>query len=232
MALTKRNYVDGQTIITAANLNDIQDHIITVENNYVPKTRTVAGKALSSNITLAASDVGAVPTSRTINAKALTGNITLSAADVGAVPVARTVNGKALSSNITLNAADVSAVPTTRTVNGKALSSNITLASGDIGDDSGAGGSTVKASLAALKGSLNTLETYEAYRVTGTISSSSLSITKSGVTADMVPVACEFGTSSNVLSNYTITTAANKITFSGITLGGSTTVDVILIKAN
>lgn len=182
MALTKRTYVDGQTIITAANLNDIQDHIITVENNYVPKTRTVAGKALSSNITLAASDVGAVPTSRTINAKALTGNITLSAADVGAVPVARTVNGKALSSNITLNAADVSAVPTTRTVNskalsadisltasdvgavptgrtvnGKALSSNITLSSGDIGDDSDVGGSTVKASLSSLAGSLDVI---------------------------------------------------------------------------
>ena len=85
---------------------------------------------------------------------------------------------------------------------------------------------------ADLKGSLNTLETYEAYRVTGTISSSSLSITKSGVTANMVPVACEFGTPANVLSNYTITTAANTVTFSGITLGGSTTVDIILIRAN
>lgn len=180
MALNKRQYVDGQTIVTASNLNEIQDCIITIEGAYVPKTRKVAGKALSSDITLSAGDVGAVPTSRTINAKALTGNITLSAADVGAVPVARTVNGKALSSNITLSAADVSAVPTTRkvnnkalsadislaasdvgavptsrTVNGKALSSNITLASGDIGDDSGAGGATVKASLAALSGSLN-----------------------------------------------------------------------------
>ena len=211
MALNKRQYVDGQTIVTASNLNEIQDCIITLENNYVPKTRTVAGKALSSNITLAASDVGAVPTSRTINAKALTGNITLSAADVGAVPVARTVNGKALSSNITLSAADVSAVPTTRkvnskalsqdisltasdvgavptgrkvngkalssditlaasdvsavptgrTVNGKALSADITLASGDIGDDSDAGGATVKASLSLLKGSLNAITPFD-----------------------------------------------------------------------
>ena len=182
MALNKRQYVDGQTIVTASNLNEIQDCIITIEGSYVPKTRKVAGKALSSDITISAGDVGAVPTSRTINAKALTGNITLSAADVGAVPVARTVNGKALSSNITLSAADVSAVPTTRTVNskalsqnisltasdvgavpvartvnGKALSSNITLASGDIGDDSDAGGATVKASLSLLKGSLTSL---------------------------------------------------------------------------
>ena len=182
MALNKRQYVDGQTIVTASNRKEIQGCIITIEGSYVPKTRKVAGKALSSDITISAGDVGAVPTSRTINSKALTGNINLSAADVGAVPVARTVNGKALSSNITLNAADVSAVPTTRkvnskalsqdisltasdvgavptsrTVNGKALSSNITLASGDIGDDSGAGGTTVKSSLVALKGSLNSV---------------------------------------------------------------------------
>ncbi len=29
MAFTKRDYVDGQTIITAQNLNDIQDEILT-----------------------------------------------------------------------------------------------------------------------------------------------------------------------------------------------------------
>lgn len=133
MALNKRQYVDGQTIVTAANLNEIQDCIIAIEGAYVPKTRKVAGKALSSDITISASDVGAVPTSRTINAKALTGNITLSAADVGAVPVARTVNGKALSSNITLSAADVSAVPTTRTVNSKALSEDISITASDVG---------------------------------------------------------------------------------------------------
>lgn len=40
--------------------------------------------ALSSDIPTSASQVGAVPTSRTINGKALTGNITLSASDVGA----------------------------------------------------------------------------------------------------------------------------------------------------
>ena len=110
-----------------------------------------------------------------------------------------------------------------------------------IGDGSLSGFTSTDLTGAAneLKGSLNTaqedietLETYEAYRVTGTISASSLSITKSGVTADMIPVCCEFGTPANVLSNYTITTAANTVTFSGITLRASTTVDIILIKAN
>lgn len=56
-----------------------------------------------------ASQVGAVPTSRTVNGKALSSNITLSASDVSAVPTTRTVNGKALSSNISLTASDVGA---------------------------------------------------------------------------------------------------------------------------
>ena len=56
-----------------------------------------------------ASQVGAVPTSRTVNGKALSSNITLSASDVSAVPTSRTVNGKALSSNITLSASDIGA---------------------------------------------------------------------------------------------------------------------------
>ncbi|MBR4972241.1 MAG: hypothetical protein IKY59_04640, partial [Oscillospiraceae bacterium] len=46
-----------------------------------------------------------------------TGDISLKASDVGAVPTTRTVNNKALSTNITLSAADVGAVPTTRKVN-------------------------------------------------------------------------------------------------------------------
>lgn len=70
--------------------------------DYVPTSRTVNGKALSADITLAASDVGARPDTWTP-----------SAADVGAVPTSRTVNGKALSSDITLSAGDVGARPDT-----------------------------------------------------------------------------------------------------------------------
>lgn len=58
MALTKRTYVDGETIITAQNLNDIQDEVIAHESNKVPITRTVNSKPLSSNITLVAADIG------------------------------------------------------------------------------------------------------------------------------------------------------------------------------
>lgn len=68
--------------------------------------------------------LGRVPTNRTVNGKALSSNISLSAGDVGAytksevdsrvngrVPNGRTVNGKALSRNISLSAADVGAEP-------------------------------------------------------------------------------------------------------------------------
>ena len=97
----------------------------------VPTSRTVNGKALSSNISINAADVGAradnwVPAWGDVTGKpvtfapiigsgasdAMAGNTVIpsTAGDVGAVPVARTVNGKALSSNISLNAADVGAL--------------------------------------------------------------------------------------------------------------------------
>ena len=99
---------------------------------YVPITRKVNGKALSADITLNASDVGAaasghthsgyVPTTRKVNNKALSADISLTASDVGAaasghthsnyVPTTRKVNGKALSADITLGASDVGAAPT------------------------------------------------------------------------------------------------------------------------
>lgn len=85
----------------------------TISVSVVSPVSSVNGK--TGNVTLSASDVGAVPTTRTVNSKALSSNITLSASDVGAVPTTRTVNGKALSSNITLSASDVSALPSTTT---------------------------------------------------------------------------------------------------------------------
>lgn len=60
-----------------------------------------------------ASDVGAVPTTRTVNGKALSSNISLTASDVGAVPTSRKVNGRALSSDINITSGDVFAQTTT-----------------------------------------------------------------------------------------------------------------------
>lgn len=41
MALTKRNYVSGETVITATNLNEIQDSIIALEGKSLTKEEVV-----------------------------------------------------------------------------------------------------------------------------------------------------------------------------------------------
>lgn len=128
-------------------------------SSVVPNTRTVNGKALSSDITLSYSDVGAlssataipstysdvnaasashthlgyVPTSRTVNSKALTSNITLTYSDVGAL----SANTSIPTTYSDINAASESHthsnyVPTTRKVAGKALSSDISLTYSDV----------------------------------------------------------------------------------------------------
>ena len=68
---------------------------------------TVPSWAKSANKpSYTASEVGAVPTTRTVNGKALSSDISLTSTDVGAVPRSRTVNGKALTGNITLTSSD------------------------------------------------------------------------------------------------------------------------------
>ena len=47
-----------------SDMSTAKSNITTIQNNYVPKTRTVNGKALSSNITLSATDVNAIPSSQ------------------------------------------------------------------------------------------------------------------------------------------------------------------------
>lgn len=69
-------------------------------NLFVPLTRTVNGKALSSDITLSADNVGARANTWTPTAD-----------QVGAVPTNRKVNNKALSADVTLDAGDVGAAP-------------------------------------------------------------------------------------------------------------------------
>ena len=93
------NKLDGATVTTQEinYLDGVSSSIQTQLNGKVPTSRTVNGKALSSNITLSAADVSAVPTSRTVNEKALSANISLSASDVGALPI----TGGTLTGNLT-----------------------------------------------------------------------------------------------------------------------------------
>lgn len=122
----------------------------------VPTTRTVNSKALSSNITLSSSDVGAVPSTygniENVVPYGLTGHLIGIAGkntntginkrySFGATATAPalyndTDNTPVWTGYTNLNKptpADIGAVPTTRTVNGKALSSNITLSASDVG---------------------------------------------------------------------------------------------------
>ena len=65
-------------------------------HSYVPTTRKINDKALTSDISLTASDVGAA---------------TLDHTHTGYVPIERKVNNKTLSSDISLSASDVGAAP-------------------------------------------------------------------------------------------------------------------------
>lgn len=80
-----------------------------ISSIFVPLTRKINNKALSADITLTPSDVGAVPTTREINGYPLSADVTLDYSDVGAVPATREINGQALTDDITLDADDVGA---------------------------------------------------------------------------------------------------------------------------
>ena len=97
---------EGQGAISVDNITLDQNR-----NVNLTAVRAVQGQMLTEDQKGYARDnIGAVPTSRTINGKSLASDITLAAADIGAVPAERTINGKNLKNNITLNAADVGAL--------------------------------------------------------------------------------------------------------------------------
>jgi len=74
----------------------LQNAINELDTEKVPKTTTVNGKALSSNITLTASDVSAVPTTTTVNGNALSSNITLDYEDILKLPTTTTDDATAV----------------------------------------------------------------------------------------------------------------------------------------
>ena len=146
----------------------------------VPKTRTVNNKALSSDISLTASDVGAAASGHSHAFSTLTSKpTTLSGYGItDAVPNTRKVNNKSLSSNISLTASDVGAsasghshafstltskpttlsgygitdaVPATRKVNNKALSSDISLTASDVGAATTAQGTKADSAVQGVK---------------------------------------------------------------------------------
>ncbi|MBR2286338.1 MAG: hypothetical protein IJ866_02690 [Alphaproteobacteria bacterium] len=103
--------------------------------DYVPTSRKVNNKALSADISLTASDVGAVPTSRKVNGKALSSDVTLAASDVGAVASTQTTKGGILTTNATSGAVEVSSTIASSKVSGLgSLATKSAVASADITD--------------------------------------------------------------------------------------------------
>lgn len=97
-----------------------------ISGRYVPNSRKINGKALSADISLTASDVGARPSTWTPTA-----------ANVGAVPTGRKVNGKPLSADISLTASDVGAAAMSQvnaavTVMGETKQDKLTGAAGHV----------------------------------------------------------------------------------------------------
>ncbi len=94
----------GSTWGTITGTLSSQTDLQTALDAKVPTTRTVNGHALSSNVTVSASDVGA-PSGSGTSTGTNTGDQDLS----GLVPKTTTVNGHALSSNVSVTAGDVGA---------------------------------------------------------------------------------------------------------------------------
>lgn len=78
-----KTYTDSQ-ISEFVGDSPVAEQITTAINNIDHPVDSVNGK--TGAVMLGSSDIGAVPTTRTVNGKALSSNITLSASDVGAAP--------------------------------------------------------------------------------------------------------------------------------------------------
>ena len=146
----------GATALQQSDVTDTYSSTGTAPVNGKAVASAISGKADSSDL------ANYVPTSRTINSKALTDNISLTASDVGAAAsshnqASNTINlmtgySKAAGTATGIVATDTlnvalakieqvldtkqgggSYVPTSRTINSKALSSDITLTASDVG---------------------------------------------------------------------------------------------------
>lgn len=128
-----------------------EDHAHGPDDNKVDITRTINGKALNTNITLAASDVGALATITFAGtAMAVSGtnaSITQAAArlalGLGSAAYAQTSDFATAAQGVLA----ANAVPNSRTVNGKQLNTNITLTTSDIGAATSAQGATADSAI-------------------------------------------------------------------------------------
>lgn len=143
MALNKRTYIDEQTLITAQNLNEIQDAIIASEGNITNLTPLTGATDPTTATAGAVKQLYLNTTDNTLfMCTAATGG-TYTWVQVGGGEVTwGTITGT-LSAQTDLQNALNAKVPTSRKVNGHALTSDVTITDTEIAH----GSSTVGASL-------------------------------------------------------------------------------------
>lgn len=71
--------LQGDVGTLKSDMTTVKGAVTTLQDTYVPNTRKINGKALSADVTLTASDVGALPTS----GGTLTGNLKVGSANIG-----------------------------------------------------------------------------------------------------------------------------------------------------
>lgn len=126
--------ISVDSALSSSSTNPVQNKVInSALNGKVPTSRTVNGKALSANITLSASDVGADASGSA--ADALTNANSYTDEKVGVVADDLSEHTGRTDNPHGVTASQIGAVPTTRKVNNKSLSSNITLSASDVGAD-------------------------------------------------------------------------------------------------
>ncbi|HEB2068771.1 TPA: tail fiber domain-containing protein [Escherichia coli] len=139
-------------------------------------------------------DARYVPLTRTVNGKQLSTDIVLTPGDVGAVPVERTVNGHVLSDDVVLTSSDTGSVPDTRTINGHVLSDDVVLSKDDVGlgsvtDDAQLAISHNLSDLTDIEEARNNLDVYSKGEVDSTIDgvNASINLLTTHVNTDFVP---------------------------------------------
>ena len=101
MALEKRNYIDGTTVITAKNLNDIQDEIRANGTAIASQATQIAAKADTTALTAeTTAREAAVSAEATARAAAINAEVTAREAAINAEATARAYSDAALSGEV------------------------------------------------------------------------------------------------------------------------------------
>ena len=116
--------LQGDVGALKTDMTTVKSAVTTLQNTYVPNTRKVNGKVLNADITLTASDVGALPSTTKIPTK--TSDLDNDSGFITSAPVT-SVNSK--TGAVTLGAGDVGALPTT----GGTLTGNLKVGSASLG---------------------------------------------------------------------------------------------------